>query len=203
MSENPAAHWETVYHHKQPHEVSWTQNIPQTSLDFIDKLNISKGSAIIDVGGGDSKLVDYLLAKGYTNLTVLDISGKALDRAKQRLGTDAAKVKWIAADITTFQPDEHYSLWHDRAAFHFLTTTRQIDHYKALTKAYVTNHLLIGTFSDEGPLKCSGLDVTRYAPSQLLDLFACDFDLLEWKKQDHTTPFGTVQNFLFGCFQKR
>src|SRR5437879_1858716 len=119
-------HWEQVYSTKQPNEVSWTQEFPKTSLDFIRSFNLPKVASIIDIGGGDSKLIDYLLNQGYQNITVLDISSRAIDRAKQRLGEKATTVNWIVCDITEFKPATTYECWHDRAAFHFLTTTNEI-----------------------------------------------------------------------------
>src|SRR5450631_1793514 len=129
MDKNIKNHWEKIYETKSPEQISWTQNVPKTSLDFIHSFGLTKTAKIIDVGGGDSKLVDYLLDEGYENITVLDISDKALDRAKTRLGENAKKVKWIASDITEFQPDTAYDVWHDRATFHFLTTHEQILRY--------------------------------------------------------------------------
>lgn len=122
-------HWENVYETKNPDQVSWTQAKPQTSLDFISSFGLGKEARIIDIGGGDSNLVDFLLQEGYENITVLDISSKALEKAKERLGDAAAKVKWIATDITAFEPAETYDIWHDRAAFHFLTTREQVSKY--------------------------------------------------------------------------
>ena len=195
-------HWETVYKTKNPDEVSWTQSIPQTSLDFIHSFKLDKRAKIIDVGGGDSKLVDFLLDEGFENITVLDISGKAIERAKERLGNKAQNVKWIESDILEFEPKETYDVWHDRAAFHFLTSSEQIEKYKALTRKAVKNYMVLGTFSENGPKKCSGLDIKQYNEEQMEATFN-DFDKIQCKVEDHTTPFGTTQNFIFCNFKKK
>lgn len=195
-------HWENVYENKQPNEVSWTQDMPQTSLDFIASFNLPKDAKIIDIGGGDSKLADFLLELGYTDVTVLDISGKALERAKARLGSKASRVKWIESDIMDFEPTEQYDAWHDRAAFHFLTTPEQKDRYKAIIETAVKDYLIMGTFSEDGPLKCSGLEINRYSDSSLLQQFAPAFTKIKCLTEDHSTPFGTTQNFLFCSFKR-
>ena len=196
------AHWETVYSTKQPNEVSWTQEVPQTSLSFIHSFDLPKSTRIIDVGGGDSKLVDYLVAEGYANVTVLDISEKALERAKMRLGLLAEKVTWINSDITEFEPKERYDIWHDRATFHFLTTPEQISKYLSIAGSSVTSYMTIGTFSNNGPKKCSGLDITQYSEEQLQQKLAEYFSKIKCITEDHTTPFNTIQNFLFCSFKK-
>jgi 2-polyprenyl-3-methyl-5-hydroxy-6-metoxy-1,4-benzoquinol methylase len=196
-------HWENVYSTKQPNEVSWTQEVPATSLKIINSFNLDKSAAIIDVGGGDSKLVAFLLSDGYTNITVLDISGEALERAKKRLGTKANNVKWIETDITAFEPTEQYVVWHDRAAFHFLTTPEQITNYVDTATKAVTGFMAIGTFSEKGPKRCSGLDITQYNQKKLQTTFAKGFEQLECLTDDHTTPFNTTQNFIFCSFKKR
>src|SRR5688572_25228302 len=157
-------HWNLIYQTKQPDEVSWTQEIPQASLDLIHSFNLSKTAAIIDVGGGDSKLVDYLLKEGFENISVLDISEVALEKAKERLGAKAEKVNWIVADITEFQPKQTYDLWHDRATFHFLTSEEQISKYLEIARKAIKpgGFLVVGTFSTEGPEKCSGLEIKQY-----------------------------------------
>ena len=194
-------HWENIYNTKNPEEVSWTQDVPQTSLDFIDDLNVSKSAAIIDIGGGDSKLVDYLLDRGFTNVSVLDISEKSVEKAKQRLGKKAEKVKWIISDILDYNPAEKYEIWHDRAAFHFLTEEWQTEKYRELVSKVVTGHLIIGVFSEEGPTKCSGLEIKQYDSKTLFQRFE-GFKVQRCLKVDHTTPFNTTQNFLFCHFQK-
>jgi len=195
-------HWETVYETKQPCEVSWTQENPKTSLDFIHKTHLDKTAKIIDIGGGDSKLVDYLLEEGYENISVLDISANALERAKKRLGKNAEKVTWIVSDITEFKPDVTYDIWHDRATFHFLTTSEQIKKYAEITQKWITGFLIIGTFSENGPTKCSGLDIKQYSEAAMENQFSSSFKKLKCITEDHTTPFETMQNFTFCAFEK-
>lgn len=196
------AHWEHVYATKQPHEVSWTQALPKTSLDFIHSFKLPKSAKIIDIGGGDSLLADHLLAEGYENITVLDISEKAIARAKERLGYSATKVKWIVSDITDFAPHTIYDVWHDRAAFHFLTTPQQIERYLSIAGSSVAQYLVIGTFSNNGPKKCSGLDIKQYSEAEIQAQFKEKFSKLHCIIEDHTTPFNTKQNFLFCSFKK-
>lgn len=199
---NRKEHWEKVYATKQPHEVSWTQEIPKTSLDFIHSFNLSKTSSIIDIGGGDSKLVDYLLDEGFQNISVLDISEKAIERAKQRLGDKSAKVHWIVSDITEFHPTTTYDCWHDRATFHFLTNSDDINIYLSIARKAVTEFLAIGTFSDKGPQKCSMLDVHQYTEDVLQQQLQNGFKKLKCITEDHKTPFNTIQNFLFCSFKR-
>jgi SAM-dependent methyltransferase len=195
-------HWEKVYETKNPDQVSWTQEIPKTSLDFIHSFGLTKSAKIIDIGGGDSKLVDYLLDEGFENITVLDISAKALDKAKQRLGDKAQKVDWVVSDITEFRPNTTYDIWHDRATFHFLTTAEQVSTYMDTARKAVTGYLTIGTFSDNGPKKCSGLDIKQYNEETLTTELQNGFDKLRCVTEDHTTPFNTTQNFLFCSFKR-
>lgn len=196
-------HWEHVYDSKQPHEVSWTQEVPQTSLDFINSFNVSKTAPIIDIGGGDSKLVDFLVDEGYENVTVLDISEKALERAKNRLGEKAHKITWIVSDVLDFKPTITYKVWHDRAAFHFLTTGDQIERYTATAQKAVDGYLTIGTFSENGPQKCSGLHIKQYTDEQLAQQLSKGFEKIKCITEDHITPFKTAQNFLFCSFRKK
>lgn len=196
------SHWENVYTSKEPEDVSWTQDVPKTSLDFINSFNLPKTAGIIDIGGGDSKLVDCLLDQGYLNVTVLDISEKALEKAKARLGERAIKVKWIVCDITEFDPNDHYDVWHDRATFHFLVTSEQIESYLAIARKSVNGYLTIGTFSENGPKKCSGLEIRQYSEEQLNIQLANGFQKLKCITEDHTTPFNTIQNFLFCSFKR-
>ncbi|MDZ7606170.1 MAG: class I SAM-dependent methyltransferase [Cyclobacteriaceae bacterium] len=167
--ENSKEHWEKIYSTKQAHEVSWTQEIPETSLNFIHGFNVPKNSAIIDVGGGESKFVDFLLDEGYIDITVLDISEQALKKTQARLGERASKVKWIVSDVTKFKPIVKFDVWHDRATFHFLNTKDQIEKYIELAAQCVNSNgfLAIGTFSENGPTKCSGLDIKQYSESEL------------------------------------
>ena len=196
-------HWDNVYETKQPNEVSWTQEKPETSLRLIANCNLLKTAKIIDIGGGDSNLVDFLLKLGYTDLTVLDISEKAIEKAKIRLGKLAEKVKWIVSDITEFQPTDKYAIWHDRATFHFLTEKEQIEKYQTLVQNYVSNYLIIATFSTNGPLKCSGLEIKQYSTADLENVFQNGFEKVEGFYEDHKTPFETIQNFVFVRFTKK
>ena len=197
-------HWEKIYETKQPNELSWTQEHPKTSLDFIHGLNLSKSARIIDIGGGDSKLTDFLLAEGFEHITVLDISSKALERGKKRLGDRANEVTWVVSDITEFSPDTGYDLWHDRAAFHFLTTAGQVIKYLSAARKAVKpgGCVIIGTFSTDGPKRCSGLDVKQYSEETLTELLSKGFEKIRCIKEDHTTPFNTRQNFLFCSFRR-
>lgn len=203
MENTAKNHWEKVYETKSPSEVSWTQKMPKTSLDYIESFDLPKSAAIIDIGGGDSNLVDHLLALGYENVTVLDISAKAIERAKERLGTLAEKVTWIVSDISDFQPKIKYAIWHDRAAFHFLTQDSQKEKYLDLVNKAVDGYLIIATFSENGPLKCSGLEIQQYSEKSLEEQFDQKFDLIESLFEDHQTPFETIQNFVFGIFKRK
>lgn len=196
-------HWEHIYNTKQPNQVSWTQEVPTISIDFVKQLQIPKDAAIIDVGGGDSKFVDYLLAEGYTNISVLDISEAAINRAKERLGNKAFNVNWIVSDILSFNPTGRYDLWHDRAAFHFQTDISSISKYIDIVNKSVTGKIIIGTFSVDGPTKCSGLDIKQYEETSLKNEFEnAQFKNIECKREDHITPSGSVQNFIFCAFEK-
>ncbi len=196
-------HWEIVYETKNQDEVSWTQEIPKTSLAFIHSFGLDKSAKIIDIGGGDSKLVDHLVDQGFENITVLDISEKALEKAKIRLGEESKKVTWIVSDILDFEPTETYDVWHDRAAFHFLTTRDEIEKYKSTVNKAGDGFLIIGTFSENGPLKCSGLEISQYSEEKLTSTFEDNFDKIDSVLEDHQTPFGTTQNFLFCSFKNR
>ena len=206
MASSPAQqHWETVYATKQPHQVSWTQPVPATSLEFIRSFPLDKQARIIDVGGGDSQLVDFLLAEGYEHITVLDISATALAKARRRLGARARRVNWVVSDVLAFRPTTTFDVWHDRATFHFLTTPAQIAHYLALAQAAIRPHgyLTIGTFSPAGPAQCSGLPVQQYSEQELTGTLARGFAKIRCRTEDHRTPFQTLQNFLFCSFQRR
>lgn len=195
-------HWDKVYATKQSHEVSWTQELPKTSLDFVHSFNLPKSASIIDIGGGDSKLVDYLLDEGFENISVLDISEKALDKSKQRLGTKANNVKWIVCDVTQFKPTTTYDLWHDRATFHFLTSKEELKSYLSAARQATKGFLTIGTFSHEAPKKCSGLNVHQYNENELQTELKEGFEKIKCVTEDHITPFNTVQNFLFCSFKR-
>jgi len=202
MQSEKQQHWQNVYKTKHAHEVSWTQDIPKTSLAFIDECNLPATANIIDIGGGDSKLVDCLLDKGYKNITVLDISSEALNKSKQRLGEKADLINWVACDVTEFKPGEQFDIWHDRAMFHFLTTEKQIEKYLQVAASSVRGFLIVGTFSDKGPGKCSGLTVKQYTETSLSKTLEKEFDKLHCITEDHITPFNTRQNFLFCSFKR-
>ena len=197
-------HWDKIYLSKKPEELSWTQDIPRTSLAFILSTQLDFQARIIDIGGGNSNLVDFLLDFGYKNITVLDISEQALITAQQRLGARADKVKWIVSDITNYQPDATYDFWHDRATFHFLTTESQILKYLsvALHTVKEDGFISIGTFSAKGPTKCSGLDIKQYSEETLETRLKDGFEKIKCITEDHDTPFNTVQNFIFCLFKR-
>ena len=163
MKFDKKTHWDKVYETKTSDQVSWTQLVPKTSLNFIKSFGCNKNTKIIDVGGGDSLLVDFLLEDGYTNITVLDISSKAIEKAQNHLGVKAKEVNWIVSDIVSFKPETSYDIWHDRATFHFLREQLEINNYIELLKKYVKEYISIGVFSEKGPLKCSGLDIVQYS----------------------------------------
>ncbi len=202
---NKKEHWEKVFVTKQASEVSWYQPIPQQSLDFINQFSLPKTAAIIDIGGGDSLLVDNLLALGYTDITVLDISSAAIDKAKQRLGEKALLVKWVVSDVLNFVSDKKYDCWHDRASFHFLTTANEVEKYIETAQQHITpsGKMVIGTFSTNGPEKCSGLPVKQYDEKMLTGTLQKWFTKIRCITTDHITPFKTIQNFLFCSFQKQ
>ena len=197
-------HWEKIYRDKRSDEVSWWQENPKTSLDFIHSLRLPTSARIIDVGGGDSKLVDALLDEGFENITVLDISENAIERAKQRLGGRAQDVHWIVSDVNAFHPQSPYDLWHDRATFHFLTTDPDIAQYITIARQAVRNsgYLIMGTFSTSGPKTCSGLTIRQYTEQTLASRLEEGFKKITCITEDHVTPFGTKQNFLFCSFQR-
>lgn len=202
--ESAREHWEKIYSSKKSNEVSWTQDIPATSLQFLHSFNLSKNASIIDIGGGESKLVDFLLEEGFTDITVLDISAHALQHAKDRLGAKASRVHWIVSDINDFIPSRRYDVWHDRATFHFLTAANQIKKYITLAASTIHSNgfMAIGTFSENGPTKCSGLAIRQYSERTLEKTLHADFKKVRCITEDHVTPFNTIQNFLFCSFKK-
>jgi 2-polyprenyl-3-methyl-5-hydroxy-6-metoxy-1,4-benzoquinol methylase len=195
-------HWEKIYETKSPQSVSWYRAHLETSLALIEHAADVRNAAIIDIGGGESTLVDDLLSRGCKNVTVLDVSEKAIEVTKERLGAEAEKVHWLVADIETARLQEHaYDVWHDRAVFHFLTTPERRIAYVRQTAHAVKpgGHVIIGTFGPEGPMECSGLEVMRYDTDELHDEFGARFRLVESTKELHETPFGTTQQFLY-CY---
>jgi 2-polyprenyl-3-methyl-5-hydroxy-6-metoxy-1,4-benzoquinol methylase len=197
-------HWETIYQTKELKDVSWFQPNPETSLEFFKQFNVSLNAKIIDVGGGDSFLVDHLLELGYTDITVLDISEAAIERAKDRLGEKANQVKWIIEDAAKFHPTEMYDFWHDRAAFHFLTDENEISNYLETAQKFINPNgvLVIGTFSEQGPTKCSGIEIKQYSENTMTERLKKYFDKIKCITVDHKTPFETIQNFVFCSFKK-
>ena len=198
-------HWETVYETKARDEVSWFREHLDTSLKMIVGAGVGKDSAVIDVGGGNSTLVDDLLANGFIDVSVLDISGKALATSQERLGTRASLVKWIEADVTTVVfPENHFDVWHDRAVFHFLTDADDRRKYVDLVKHSVKpgGHIIIAAFAADGPEKCSGLNVVRYSPETMHTEFGNSFELVDSISETHNTPFGTTQAFTY-CHLRR
>lgn len=196
-----ARHWENIYQNKAPEEMSWTQDEP-VSLEFIRALNLPSTAKIIDVGGGNSNLADELLRLNYS-VEVLDISQEALEKTKNRLGEKASQVKWIHQNILEFHPDKKYAVWHDRAAFHFLTDSEEIKAYQKVVQKADPKYLIIGTFAMSGPEKCSGLPVKRYSSEELNEIFKSEFELLSSVEKIHHTPWETAQHFIFCIFKKR
>jgi trans-aconitate methyltransferase len=190
-----AIHWEHVYEGKNPEAVSWYQPEPMVSLDLIGVLCLAAKSRIIDIGGGASVLVDRLLAKRFTDLTVLDISEAVLEATRQRVGDDA-RVTWIAADLLSWEPTRSYDLWHDRAVFHFLSGAEVERYREVLLQALApSGSVIIGTFAPDGPEWCSGLPVTRYSAEELAAVLESQFEVVEHRREVHATPAGTVQPF--------
>lgn len=202
---NKKQHWENIYETKKLNEVSWYQKTPTTAIEFIEELNIPKDVKIIDVGGGDSFFADYLVAHSFQNISVLDISKNALERAKKRLGEKANQVTWIESDASKFTSEQPFDFWYDRAAFHFLTEQNDINNYvQNLNKNIAKSGIVtIGTFSENGPTKCSGIAIKQYSIEELKSVFAENFECIHSKNIDHPTPFDTVQNFTFCTFRKK
>lgn len=197
--------WDKVYSEKTEKDVSWYQAHPLKSLELIGELNLSKDSSIIDIGGGDSRLVDHLLKQGYSDITVLDISEVSLKKLKARLGGIDNKVRYIISDVTLFKPDRQYDLWHDRATFHFLTKLEQIEQYLEVVRDALCpdGNLIISTFSQKGPEKCSGLPIQQYSEIELKNLFQKYFNNTKCFEDTHVTPWGSTQSFLYCGFKKK
>jgi ubiquinone/menaquinone biosynthesis C-methylase UbiE len=198
------AHWENVYTTKREREVSWFQENPAPSLELIALAGLPADASIIDIGGGASRLVDALVDRNVRQITVLDLSAAALDAARERLGDRGAGVEWVAADFTTWEPSQTYDLWHDRAAFHFLTDASDRSAYVRHLKRAVRSggHVIIGTFAPDGPERCSGLPVMRYDAGILGTVLGTDFELMDSRRHDHVTPWGAVQRFQFSTFRR-
>lgn len=198
-------HWENVFSTKAENEVSWFQLYPKTSVEFFELFNLPLDANIIDIGAGDSHLVDVFLDKGYKNIYVLDISANALERAKKRLGEKANRVHWIVSDVVDFVPPVKFDFWHDRAAFHFLTTEESISKYVQIAENGINTegYLVLGTFSEQGPKKCSGLEIKQYSETDMSNRFEGKFERIKCITEEHQTPFNTTQNFLFCSFKRK
>lgn len=197
------AHWENVYSSKGEAEVSWFQETPAPSLELIALVGASRHSTVIDVGGGASRLVDCLVAEGYDDVTVLDLSAAALAKADARIGDRPIKVRWLVADATTWEPSRSYDVWHDRAAFHFLTDANdQAAYVDRLRRGLQRGgHAIIGTFAPGGPDKCSGLPVARHDAKSLGETLGAEFVLIDTRRHEHPTPWGATQHFQFSTFR--
>jgi SAM-dependent methyltransferase len=200
-----SSHWETVYSTKAEAQVSWFQESPAISLDLIKATQATKHAAIIGVGGGASRLADALLHDGYRSIAVLDLSGAALEAAKTRIGPTSREIDWIHADVITWTPVRTYDVWHDRAAFHFLTAAGDRAAYRdCLRRAVIAGgHVIIATFALDGPEKCSGLPVQRYDGKSLSVELGPEFELIETKGEIHRTPWDSTQSFQFSRFRRR
>jgi ubiquinone/menaquinone biosynthesis C-methylase UbiE len=197
---DPKSHWQAVYQKKRPDALSWFQPTAQTSLKLIQRVVSDLSAPILDVGGGASVLVDDLLRAGYQAVTVLDIAGSALLAAQCRLGPAAAHAHWLEANVLTVSlPEAHVAVWHDRAVFHFLTTPSDRQTYIAQVRRAVKpgGHVIVATFAEDGPPRCSGLDVVRYSADELHDEFGPDFRLLASEREEHHTPDGVTQQFIY------
>ena len=205
MTEPRREHWDGVYRSKSYADVSWYQSVPGRSLQCIEAAGIALEDAIIDVGGGASTLVDHLLRLGYRDVTVLDIAGEAFAQSRDRLGSEAAGVDWIVADVTAFEPARRYTLWHDRAVLHFLTEAVDRERYVSVLRQSLAagGQVVLATFGPDGPLRCSGLEIRRYSAGMLQDLLGDEFVLLDEALEDHRTPGGATQQFLFTRWQRR
>ena len=197
-------YWNNVYKTKSEKEVSWFQETPATSLKLIEDLKLSHESSIIDIGGGESRLVDELLDQHYKDITVLDISEVSLEKVKLRLKNKSKEVKLISSDVIKFTPSQQFDLWHDRAAFHFLTDINDIRKYVQLASASVKTggFIIISTFSKTGPDKCSGLPISKYSHDELIELFSTHFKNINYLSETHETPWSSKQDFVYCTFQK-
>lgn len=204
MTKENQAHWDKVYADKHETEVSWFQETPDMSLDLIAAAEATPEQAIIDIGGGASRLVDALLARGFERITVLDLSHVGLERTQDRLGVAARAVTWLVADVTTWEPPQTYDIWHDRAVFHFLTEGKEQQAYldRLRRGLSIGGRVIFGTFAPEGPEKCSGLPVTRHDSASLSRLLGPAFTLTDNRRHDHQTPWGSRQAFQFSTFQR-
>jgi 2-polyprenyl-3-methyl-5-hydroxy-6-metoxy-1,4-benzoquinol methylase len=204
MNSDLKSHWENIYSSKKEDGVSWFQEHPKTSIDLIEKYSTDKSISIIDIGSGRSKILKNLIENGYDDLTYLDISQEACSKSKISLGNKQDLVQWHVENVLDFNTEKNFLIWHDRAVFHFLISKEDLEKYKqvALKNIVDGGYLILGTFSENGPKKCSGLNVSRYSPESLKKIFNPEFMMIESFAIDHKTPFDTNQNFLFSIFKK-
>lgn len=198
-------HWEKVFSTKAETDFSWFQPYPKTSVEFLELFNLPLTANIIDVGCGDSHFIDALLEKGYQNIYLLDISDHAIERVKKRLGETADKIHFIHSDVTEFKPEIKFDFWHDRAAFHFLTTETQIEKYVSIAEQAINpnGYFVLGTFAETGPKKCSGLEIKQYTETSMNARFEKSFERIKCIEETHQTPFNTTQQFLFCSFKRK
>ncbi|MEO8095843.1 MAG: class I SAM-dependent methyltransferase [Pseudolysinimonas sp.] len=203
MSDELRTHWERVYQGAPPTAASWYEPIPAISLELIRKSGVGQDAPILDVGGGASTLVDHLLATGFRDVTVLDVADAALAAAKARIGHASAEVHWVVSDVAAFRPARRYALWHDRAVFHFHVDPQRRDQYLTVLRSTLApgGHVIVATFGPQGPTRCSGLDVQRYSERELSAVLGPGFRLVEARLEDHATPAGGRQQFLYGCWK--
>ena len=204
MNSDLKSHWENIYSSKNEDGVSWFQEYPKTSIDLIKKYSKSNSTSIIDIGSGRSRILKKLIENEYDDLTYLDISKEACSKSKISLGNKQDLVQWHVANVLDFNTEKNFSIWHDRAVFHFLTSKEDKEKYKqvALQNILKGGFLILGTFSENGPEKCSGLNISRYSTESLKEIFNPEFKMIESFTIDHKTPFNTTQNFLFSIFKK-
>ncbi len=204
MNSDLKSHWENIYSSKNEDGVSWFQEYPKTSIDLIEKYSSNKSISIVDIGSGRSRILKNLIENEYDDLTYLDISQEACSKSKISLGNNKDLVQWYVVNVLDFNTEYNFSIWHDRAVFHFLISKEDVEKYKqvALKNIHQGGYLILGTFSENGPEKCSGLNVSRYSPESLKKIFNPEFKMIESFTIDHKTPFDTNQNFLFSIFKK-
>ena len=205
MGTDTKEHWDKVFSTKTESKVSWFQPYPRTSIKFLKLFNMSLDANIIDIGSGDSHFIDALIELGYKNIYCLDISSQALERLKQKLGSNSGKVHYIVSDVVDFKPLVKFDFWHDRAAFHFLTTEEHINKYVSIAEEGIKpgGYLILGTFSDKGPQKCSGFEIKQYTETSMSSRFEVRFDRVKCIEEEHLTPFNTKQSFLFCSFKRK
>jgi len=205
MSASRKDHWEHVYQTQSPTNVSWYQPVPAQSMALVRSTGVPAEAPIIDIGAGTATLVDVLLNSDYIDISVLDIAAAALAESSKRLGEAGTSVHWIESDVLEFEPIRRYYVWHDRAAFHFLTDAASVNKYLDVLRTALVpkGHFVLGTFGPEGPERCSGFEVQRYSIEQLTNLLEADFELMSFELEDHSTPTGNVQQYLYSVWQAK